>query len=1632
MATEAKCIRETENWGKMYKEFKFDSDEFNPLEFATNIAAASPKLQKLLENIHKLDAEDMANHGRLFKHFIYSDIKSSYGAKLIASALSSAGYVHAYSLEKGTRGMSFKIKNTKKEDKSKVFATLTSVLFFDKPIGVNFRKDLLRKFNSRPDNIHGEEIRFVILDSGFREGIDLFDIKYVHIFEPIATPSDEKQAIGRATRFCGQKGLKFNSLKGWPIIVYKYSTTITPDVRRFLENKASVDDLPLSNSTTFFDLFLRFSNIDPRKLAFSNELERIVALGAVDRYLNRNIHNFAITESPDNYDINLLFEGGQSKKPLEGVPSRLCREKLPYYIRVQKKIRNKYLKYEWQKVKIENGCVTPPDVVMKADLNIATFTPSQDFIRHYFTSHSKEKGMLLKWSVGTGKCFSKDTPILMYDGSIKKVQDVEINDLLMGDDSKPRTVLSLGRGQDYMYEINQKYGDKYVVNSEHILCLKYIGNDKNVIDELDENRILEIEVIDYLNLDDSIKKKLVGYSVPIEFKEVQTQDDPYMVGLNVVDSIPKEYLINSTFVRRNLLAGIIDRCAIEFSFNYIIFPRINYFKDIIFLCRSLGLLVKETPNIIEVFGDISIIKPNDFDDSTIVFEPIYNSIHVKKLPYNNFYGFTLDANNRFLLGDFTVTHNTCLAIATASSTFEKDDYTILYVTRHTLKGDVWKNMFGQVCSLVMQEKIKSGMPIPEAQAMRKRLISDGWFDPLSYKQFSNMLKGKNELYKELIKRNGKEDPLRKTLVIIDEAHKLFAPDVTGTEKPDVDTIKKLIHASMKKSGKDSVKVMLMTATPYTDDPMDMMRLLNIIRPKDKQFPEDFEEFANKYLDENGKFSKKGEIKFLDDIAGTISYLNREKDMRSFSYPIFKNIDVPLSDYTYLEKLHKYMHEEGVYKSDSVLNKNRIRDLTDGVKVNIIKEIENAMNNSVMKTLKDDVDKCKESVAKEVAEKSNLAHQKLLLENKNCHDIAKKCKDEVKEKYKEMKQELKDEAKVATKNCGKDKECKAAVKERLKEELDKLKEDEKFDLSECKQDASELKDCLANAKNEYQGVMKALKDLEHTECDKYIELYQKKTNDIKEIITRNNELALESLLKPYREKEKELEEKGKLVKDLKEDLDENIKNDISQRTKLENCLKTQKIKPAYKRILAYDLPMIIEDEEVHENMESINEVVDSNKLFMICGHGNENVIDFSKRIKMPQGKVLVLFPVCGRVNYMDKACLTFDIFNNPANKKYLRDPIKYREALKALFKTDIHIFLPGELMPELSTDLFLKFNKSSETVLVKSGVFHSKVPLINNEKITSATFNLGSDLCKKYIGSIKNPLEYTSKTHHEIFKGNIFKPGSELTSFGQLQTRRFELIDIMNEVGDGIYYYIGCRAATNNVSDAAYERIFKQSVEQQNAEKRHEKIKEVLKNMNDNKEFSPLSPSSVSSKKSSVSEKHISPVKEPEKPKKVTMTKKDNEKFKKYMEQYEMYYENLLKDTEIREHLEQLKIHLGELPQSDKVVIIINKINILEAILDKPEKYSYKLVMNKKDKFIYLNKAREYKFKLDGKVSRFIVNDINLGCVPEKLRIKEIKCSTDNIISKVKKYYKNNKDFVLPMTPKEWNDKDLTMRICTEL
>jgi hypothetical protein len=218
------------------------------------------------------------------------------------------------------------------------------------------------------------------------------------------------------------------------------------------------------------------------------------------------------------------------------------------------------------------------DIIGKTSTNFSLLT-HQKIVRDYMNLYTPYRGLLLYHGLGSGKCHAKDTLIMMSDGNIKYVQDIQVGDLLMGDDSKPRKVISLARGKDKMYDIIPVKGETYRVNQEHILCLRASGfpkicrsnNNKNthynvqwieknnfqsktftfniiknnelemkeeayhfykqiLINKETNDNVIEISVNDYLKLSNKKKGVLKGYKVPIHFEEKDLTIDPYMIG----------------------------------------------------------------------------------------------------------------------------------------------------------------------------------------------------------------------------------------------------------------------------------------------------------------------------------------------------------------------------------------------------------------------------------------------------------------------------------------------------------------------------------------------------------------------------------------------------------------------------------------------------------------------------------------------------------------------------------------------------------------------------------------------------------------------------------------------------------------------------------------------------------------------------------------------------------------------------------------------------------------------------------------------------------------------------------------------------------------------------------------------
>lgn len=132
-----------------------------------------------------------------------------------------------------------------------------------------------------------------------------------------------------------------------------------------------------------------------------------------------------------------------------------------------------------------------------------------------------------------GKCVAKGTRFIMFDGSIKNVEDIVAGDVLMGPDSKPRTVLATTHGIDNMYKVIPENGIEHIVNSKHPIRTIYRKAYCNIVRE---ELITAPNHIKTLSLHPRWRECYALEKVNgIEFEHKDVLIDPYIFGLWIGD-----------------------------------------------------------------------------------------------------------------------------------------------------------------------------------------------------------------------------------------------------------------------------------------------------------------------------------------------------------------------------------------------------------------------------------------------------------------------------------------------------------------------------------------------------------------------------------------------------------------------------------------------------------------------------------------------------------------------------------------------------------------------------------------------------------------------------------------------------------------------------------------------------------------------------------------------------------------------------------------------------------------------------------------------------------------------------------------------------------------------------------------
>ena len=258
-----------------------------------NMFMYAPKYFSLFKTIQRLDKRDFAKDGTFYKHCIYCDTSGSgegrsFGSKLAAAMFMAKGYAMG---KPGGSGRKIRFVKpdltgpppltslTKPMKRS--FAVLSSSTLYGEEKTESRSRATIAAFNDKK-NAYGDHVRFILIDDTYKEGTDLFDVKYFHFMEPPQSTATLRQAVARITRRCGSQALPYTP-RGWMVEVFMYRAKFRASRRQGSGNPYT---------TVFSVVRSLFDANTLRAFRLFDEFEKLAMGNAVDRLLNEAVVNF--------------------------------------------------------------------------------------------------------------------------------------------------------------------------------------------------------------------------------------------------------------------------------------------------------------------------------------------------------------------------------------------------------------------------------------------------------------------------------------------------------------------------------------------------------------------------------------------------------------------------------------------------------------------------------------------------------------------------------------------------------------------------------------------------------------------------------------------------------------------------------------------------------------------------------------------------------------------------------------------------------------------------------------------------------------------------------------------------------------------------------------------------------------------------------------------------------------------------------------------------------------------------------------------------------------------------------------------------------------------------------------------
>lgn len=282
-----------------------EESENNDVKFGSPLEKYSPKYYRLLRNL--------LTHNRDMCNLMYSNFRTLEGIGIFKLVLDFYGYTQlrvVRNKETDTMELDFShpyykdgefterkfyalYTGTESIEEKEIIRNIYNNNFDDIPS--NMKEQIIQRYGEDINNYHGEIINLLIISSSGAEGIDLKNVRTVHILEPYWHPVRIDQVVGRARRICSHMNLPEEERD---VTVHMYVMTYPKNFLRKNQNEPAYINLITADRDTATSITTtdeKLYNISKRKKKVSQDILTSLKEASIDCLVNYDDRSKCLT-----------------------------------------------------------------------------------------------------------------------------------------------------------------------------------------------------------------------------------------------------------------------------------------------------------------------------------------------------------------------------------------------------------------------------------------------------------------------------------------------------------------------------------------------------------------------------------------------------------------------------------------------------------------------------------------------------------------------------------------------------------------------------------------------------------------------------------------------------------------------------------------------------------------------------------------------------------------------------------------------------------------------------------------------------------------------------------------------------------------------------------------------------------------------------------------------------------------------------------------------------------------------------------------------------------------------------------------------------------------------------------------